>query len=140
MAAASSQCDHCIANIISILKEETMALIRDELMGEIRVIVIENERLLDATEVEQCYREIVEVLNKTRENRVLLNFGKVKYLSSTALGMFIRVLKKCKEYKLTLKLCNLTPDNYQVFTLTGMNKILDIYEDCTQAMDAFKKK
>ena len=117
-----------------------MALIRDELMGEIRVVVIENQRLLDATEVEHCYREIVEVLDKTRECNVLLNFGKVKYLSSTALGMFIRVLKKCNEYKLTLKLCNLTPDNYQVFTLTGMNKILDIYEDSTQAMDAFKKK
>jgi anti-anti-sigma factor len=116
-----------------------MALIRDELTGEIRVIVIENERLLDAAETEQCYREIVDVLDKTRESNVLLDFGKVKYLSSTALGMLIRVLKKCKEYKIRLKLCNLTPDNYEAFTLTGMNKILDISEDSTQAMAAFKK-
>jgi anti-anti-sigma factor len=116
-----------------------MVLIRDELTGEIRVIVIENERLLDAAETEQCYREIVDVLDKTRESNVLLDFGKVKYLSSTALGMLIRVLKKCKEYKIRLKLCNLTPDNYEVFTLTGMDKVLDIYKDSTRAMAAFKK-
>ena len=115
-----------------------MALIRDEVIGEIRVIVVENERLLDATETEQCYREIVEVLDKSREYNLLLDFGKVKYLSSTALGMLIRVLKKCKEYKIAIKLCNLTSDNYQVFTLTGMNKVLDIYEDSAQAMGAFK--
>jgi len=59
-------------------------------------------------ETEQCYREIVEVLDKNQEDNVLLDFGKVKYLSSTALGMLIRVLKKCKEYKIRLKLCNLT--------------------------------
>jgi anti-anti-sigma factor len=116
-----------------------MALIKDELMGEVRVIVIESERLLDAAETDQCYREIVEVLDKSRESNALLDFGKVKYLSSTALGMLIRVLKKCKEYKIRLKLCNLTPDNYQVFLLTGMNKVLDIYEDTTQAIAAFKK-
>jgi anti-anti-sigma factor len=116
-----------------------MALIRDELLDQVRVIVIENERLLDADETDQCYREIVAVLDKTKESNVLLNFGKVKYISSTALGMLIRVLKKCKEYKIRLKLCNLTPDNYEVFTLTGMNKVLDIYEDSTQAMAAFKK-
>jgi anti-anti-sigma factor len=116
-----------------------MALIRDELMDKIRVIVIVNKRLLDAAETDQCYGEIVEVLDKTRESNVLLDFGKVKYLSSTALGMLIRVLKKCKEYKRRLKLCNLTRDNNQVFMLTGMNKVSDIYEDSNQAMAAFKK-
>jgi anti-anti-sigma factor len=116
-----------------------MALIKDELLGGIRVILIDNERLLDGAEIEQCYREIVEVLEKAREYNVLLHFGRVKYLSSSALGMLIRVLKKCKEHKLTLKLCNLTADNYEVFVITGMNKVLDIYKDSTQAMEAFKK-
>ncbi len=116
-----------------------MALVKVELMGGIRVIFIDKERLLDGADIEQCYREIVEVLDKTQERYVLLHFGRVNSMSSAALSMLIRVLKKCKEYKIILKLCNITPDIYQVFTITGMNKILDIYEDSIQAMDAFKK-
>jgi anti-anti-sigma factor len=116
-----------------------MALIKAELMSGVRVIVIDTERLLDVPEIEQCYKEIVDVVDKTQEYNVLLHFGRVKYLSSMALGMLIRVLKKCKEHKVALKICNLSKDNYEVFTLTGMNKVLDIYPDSTQAMAACKK-
>ena len=116
-----------------------MALIKDELMGGVRVILFDTEKLLDAVEIEQCYREIVEVLGKTQEHSVLLHFGRVKFMSSAALGMLIRVLKKCKEYKVLLKLCNISPEEYEVFQITGMNKIFEIHPDAAQAMEAFKK-
>ena len=70
---------------------------------------------------------------------MLLHFGRVKFMSSAALGMLIRVLKKCKEYKVMLKLCNISPEEYEVFQITGMNKIFDIHQDAAKAMDAFKK-
>ena len=116
-----------------------MALIRDELMTGVRVILFDTDKLLDGVEIEQCYQEIVAVLSKTQEHNVLLHFGRVKFLSSAALGMLIRVLKKCKEYKVLLKLCNISPEEYEVFQITGMNKIFDIHQDAAQAMEAFKK-
>jgi anti-anti-sigma factor len=116
-----------------------MALIRDELMGGIRIILFDRERLLEGAEIEQCYREIVAILDKTQERGVLLHFGRVNFMSSAALSILVRILKKCKEYKITLKLCNITPDINQVFAITGMNKIFDIYDDSTLAMEAFKK-
>jgi anti-sigma B factor antagonist len=116
-----------------------MALVKAELMSGIRVILFDTERLLDGVEIDQCYREIVEILDKTKENYVLLHFGRVKFMSSAALGMLIRVLKKCKEFKIKLKLCNISPEEYEVFQITGMNKIFDIHDDASQAMEAFKK-
>jgi anti-sigma B factor antagonist len=116
-----------------------MALIKDELMGGTRVILFDTERLLDGVEIEQCYHEIVGILNKTQEHNVLLHFGRVKFMSSAALGMLIRVLKKCKEFKVALKLCNISPEEYEVFQITGMNRLFDIHDDATQAMEAFKK-
>ena len=108
-------------------------------MGGVRIILFDTERLLDGAEIEQCYREIVDVLNKTQEHNVLLHFGRVKFMSSAALSVLIRILKKCKEFKITLKLCNITPEEYEVFKITGMNKLFEIYDDAAQAMDAFKK-
>ena len=116
-----------------------MTIIKHVVKNEIRIISIDEVRLVDEVALAQCYREIADVLDKTEESCVLLHFGRVTFMSSTALGMLIRVTKKCKEYKIALKLCNIAPDIRQVFKITGLEKVFEIHEDVTQAMDAFQK-
>jgi hypothetical protein len=50
----------------------------------------------------------------------------VEFLSSSALGMLLRVHKRCKDFEISLKLCNLGKDIEKVFKITGLNKVLDI--------------
>ncbi|MBN2577786.1 MAG: STAS domain-containing protein [Pirellulales bacterium] len=116
-----------------------MALIRNELKGEIRLVIIDEARLMETATIEQCYREIADLLDKAEEGHVLIHFGRVTFMSSSALGMLIRVHKKCKEYKIALKLCNIAPTIRQVFKITAIDKILDIYDDSSQALEAFQK-
>ena len=116
-----------------------MAIIKHVVKGEIRVISIDAVRLIDGADLDQCYREIVDVLDKTEESFAVLHFGPVTFMSSAALGMLIRVTKKCKEYKIALKLCNIAPDIRQVFKITGLEKVFDIHEDVAQAVKAFEK-
>ena len=59
-------------------------------------------------------------------------------MSSAALGMLIRVNKKCKEYKVSLKLCGISSDIREVFKITGMDKIFEIHADLSEALAAFK--
>jgi anti-anti-sigma factor len=119
--------------------ENVMALIKHEVKGDVRVIVIDVVRLVDETAIEQCKREIVEVLDKTEESNVLLHFGQINFMSSAALGMLIRINKKCKEYNITLKLCSISSDILQVFKITSLDKIFDIHSDAAGAMESFKK-
>ncbi|MCC6125676.1 MAG: STAS domain-containing protein [Pirellulales bacterium] len=113
--------------------------IRHELSGEVRVIIIDEARLLEGSAIEQCYREILEVLDKTEESNVLLHFGRVTFMSSAALGVLIRINKKCKEYQVALKLCGIAPEIGQVFKITGLDKVFDIQPDLAKAMEAFQK-
>jgi anti-anti-sigma factor len=115
-----------------------MTLVKSELKGEIRVIVIDVQRLVDQAVIDQCYREIIELLDKTEEKHALLHFGRVAFMSSAALGMLVRVSKKCKEYSVTLKLCNISPDIFQVFKITGLDKVFSVYPDASNALEAFK--
>jgi anti-anti-sigma factor len=115
-----------------------MALIKQEVKDEIRIIFIDEVRLVDAAVIEQCRRDIIAALGKTEEPNVLLHFGRVTFMSSMALGMLIRVSKKCKEYEVALKLCNITPDIREVFKLTSMDKLFDIHDDAAGAMAALK--
>ncbi len=116
-----------------------MAIVKTVLKGEIRIISIDEVRLVDGVALDQCYREIMEVLDKSDENCALLHFGRVTFMSSSALGMLIRISKKCKQYKIDLKLCNIAPDIREVFKITGLEKVFDIQKDVPQAMQAFKK-
>ena len=116
-----------------------MRYVKHEVKGEIRVVAIDEVRLVDGPAIEQCYKEIIEVLDKTEECNVLLHFGRVTFLSSAALGMLMRVHKKCKEYKIALKLSNIAPDILRVFKLTGLDKVLEIHDDAASAIEAFKK-
>ena len=115
-----------------------MTLIKQDLKGEIRVLAIDAAQLLDAAVIEQCYREIAAALDGCEESHVLVDFSRVNFMSSMALGMLIRVNKKCKEYKVTLKLCGIAPDIRQVFKITGMDKIFEIHADLGEALAAFK--
>lgn len=118
---------------------EPMAVIKQELKGEVRLLAIDAVRLVDAETIDQCYREIAAVLDKSEESHVLLDFGRVGFMSSMALGMLIRVNKRCKEYKVSLKLCGIAPDIHQVFKITGMDKIFDIHADAASAIAAMKE-
>lgn len=113
--------------------------IRSELMGEVRVIIIDEVRLLDGALIDQCYREIISVIEKTEESNVLLHFGRVTFMSSAALGVLVRINKKCKEFQVSLKLCSIAPDIAQVFKITGLDRVFEIYPDPAQAMAAFQK-
>jgi anti-anti-sigma factor len=115
-----------------------MALVRSEVKGEVLIIFFEESRMVDPLHIEQCYREIIEVLDKSQEPGLLLHFGHVAFLSSSALGILIRISKRCKQYKTTLKLCNIIPNIFQVFKITGLNKVFEIHADAAEALASFK--
>jgi len=115
-----------------------VALIRCEIMGEVRVVFLDEVRLVEGPAIDQCCREILDALNQSEERCVLLHFGRVAFMSSSALGMLIRIHKKCVEYKIALKLSNIAPDILKVFKITSLDKLFDIHADAAAALDAFQ--
>jgi anti-sigma B factor antagonist len=116
-----------------------MALIRCELKDDVRIIFIDDIRLVDGTAIEQCYREIADVLDKSEERNILLHFGRVLFLSSSALGMLIRVKRKCMAFSVVLKLCDIRPEIYEVFKITSLDRVFEIHGDAAEAIEAFKE-
>jgi anti-anti-sigma factor len=58
--------------------------------------------------------------------RLLLDFGNVAYLSSTALGLLLRLRKALHARGGRLTLCNLAPQVYEVFEVTRLHTLFDI--------------
>jgi anti-sigma B factor antagonist len=116
-----------------------VAIIKDTVKNEVRVIFIDTPRLIEGDSIDNCSREIIAIIDKCEEKCAVLHFGQVTFMSSSALGMVLKVNKKCKEFKVDLKLCNISADIKQVFKITGLDKVFSMYDDLDAAIKAFTK-
>ena len=69
--------------------------------------------------------------------KLVLNFDKVEYLSSAALGKLITLDKKVKAQAGRMKLCHIKEGIYEVFKITRLNKVFDIQDDEQSSVDGF---
>lgn len=68
-------------------------------------------------------------INKQLENgqtTFILDFSECKFVDSTGLGVIVAGYKKCLEHGGNIKLRHLNEDVGKIFTLTRLDKVLDI--------------
>ncbi len=106
----------------------------------ILTVVFDDARILDETKLEELGRDLIEALNKTTEERLILDFQNVKFMSSSMLGKLVLVHKKAIEFKVKMKLCSINPEIRQVFKITKLDKLFDIEQDEAAARAAFMKR
>jgi anti-anti-sigma factor len=73
-------------------------------------------------------------------DKVLLDFSSLQQMSSAMLGKILALHKECEGHKITLRLCSMEPHIKEVFTSTGLHKLLKIHDTQESAMAAFRKK
>lgn len=106
----------------------------------ILTIVFDDARILDEAKLEELGKDLLEMLNKTTEERVILDFRNVKFMSSSMLGKLVQTHKKCGEFKVKLKLASIDPEIRQVFKITKLDKLFEIEPDEAAARKAFMRK
>jgi anti-sigma B factor antagonist len=79
---------------------------------------------------------VMSVIEQSEQINMILDFGNVKFLSSAVLGLLLRISKKIYERDSQLRLCNINPKIYEIFKITRLNKIFEIYPDIGSAMEA----
>jgi anti-sigma B factor antagonist len=114
--------------------------VKFEKTEELLVIYLTEAKILNEAGIQRIYKEVVDVLEKTDQKDVIIDFQRVQFMSSAALGMLVRINKKCKQYDCVLKLCRICPEIQKVFEITRLNKVFDIYDDPKDALAAFQKK
>jgi anti-sigma B factor antagonist len=105
----------------------------------ILTIRIEDDRLVDPSILTRLFDDLNALMNKTTEDRVIVDFSPVEFMASSALGKLVQFQKKSKEYNAKVKLAGICPDIYEVFKITKLNKVFDIAKDEATARKAFQK-
>ncbi len=97
------------------------------------IVSFTGEKILEETDIQALQESIMSVVEQAEHINLILDFGNVRFLSSAVLGLLIRVSKRIYERNGQLKLCNISPKIYEIFKITRLNKIFDIYKDIESA-------
>ncbi len=98
------------------------------------VVTFLKEKILEEKDIRRLEESIFPVIERSENIHLVLDFSNVQFLSSSVLGLLLKISKKIYERNSRLALCNINPKIYEIFKITRLNKIFEIYEDIDSAV------
>ena len=99
------------------------------------IITLADEKILEEKDIRALQESIMSVIEQSGRMNLILDFCNVRFLSSAVLGLLIRISKKIYERDGQLRLCNINPKIHEIFKITRLTKVFDIYQDTESAAE-----
>ena len=96
-----------------------------------------DRKILEELAITEIGEEISSLVEAEAGIKLLLDFENVEHLSSAALGMLITVNQAVGHNEGHLVLAEIDPNIYEVFKITRLNKLFEIYETSQEALQKF---
>ncbi len=102
--------------------------------ANVSVIRFKDQKILDPEAIQELGQELFDLVERDERKKLVLNFENVEFLSSAALGKLITFEKKSKRSDAQLILTNISPEIFQVFAITNLDKLFTIKETEVEAL------
>ncbi len=93
---------------------------------DVTIVTFEDQTILEDQQIRKLERALMPVIRDNQDKRLVLNFAKVKFMSSAFLGLLVKVHKRVIEAGGHLQLFNLDPKIQKVFEITQLVRVFDI--------------
>lgn len=107
--------------------------------GDVAIISFSQDHILDAVLIEKMGASLKALVDSEPRTKFVLDFDSVEYLSSSALGMLISLQKKVAIKGGQLKLAGIKDSIMEVFRITKLDEVFDIYKTEGAAVEAFQR-
>ena len=93
---------------------------------DVTLVTFQDENILEEQQIRRLERTLLPVVRQNEQKQLVLNFQNVKFMSSSFLGLLVKIHKRVIEMGGHLQLFNLDPKIHKVFEITQLVKIFDI--------------
>jgi anti-anti-sigma factor len=108
--------------------------LKEDKKGDVLVIKIKGR--LDAISSPSAEKKVFECINNG-QNKLLLDFSGVTYLSSAGMRMLLSTTKKLKTLSGKLIVCSISQNVMDVLKMSGFDHVLDISQSEGEALRRF---
>jgi anti-sigma B factor antagonist len=102
--------------------------------GDVAVVEFQDRKILEELLITKIGDQLTELAASKPSIRLLLSFRNVEHLSSAALGMLITLHHQIKKKDGRLMLADINPQIFQVFEITKLNRLFEIFPTSEQAL------
>lgn len=99
------------------------------------IVTFTDEKILEETDIREVEKSLLSVVEQGDGIHLVLNFDNVKFLSSAVLGLLIRLSRRIYEKDGKLALCGISPKIYEIFKITRLTKVFEIFKDAGAAIE-----
>ena len=117
-----------------------MSSIDTRIEAGILLIYLQDVRIIDERRITSLGQELNELLHETESKRIVLNFQNVGFMSSAMIGKLVEFNKKCNGLGVKLRLCDISENVGEVFSLMRLDKVFQIDKDEEASLKNFSKK
>lgn len=105
-------------------------------MSSIQVHILDATERLDAASVSEFKEDAKEIIQQ-EDSLVIVDFAHTKFIDSAGLGALVSILKSASQQSnVKVALVALSPQINQIFELTKLYRLFDIYANVDEAEDA----
>lgn len=101
---------------------------------EVSVVKFTDEKIMDPARIEQLGKELMRLTDSDQKEKVLINFGNVKFFSSAAINKLIVLEKRMRARGGQMMLSNLRPEVRDLFNLTNLDDLFSIEDEQSDAI------
>ena len=95
--------------------------------------------MVESSSVTDFGDEVIRFLEDHPDRHVLLNFTKVDFMSSAMLSELLRINEVVRRQRGSIRICGLRKEMREVFTITKLDGIFTIHDDCKACLKTYHK-
>jgi len=105
---------------------------------EIVVASLTDEKILEEPQIQALESSFMPLIEQNSPLKLVVDFSQVRFLTSSVLGLLIRLSKKIYESEGVFRLCCIQPKIYEIFKITRLDKIFEIYPTREEALEGLE--
>ena len=105
-----------------------------DIYNENGILFVNIDENFDIGSISNLKDQILESIETQKYNRIILDLTRVRFLDSTAIGIIIKIALNSKEKKARFALINLDENIYKLFTMSNLQRVVQIFSDKKQAI------
>jgi len=106
--------------------------------GDAVQVEFTTRKILDEANIAEIGERLTEIVEKEERPKIIISFSAVDHLSSAALGTLIIINNKVKQRGGQLRLSNINPQIFEVFSITKLDKLFRIYSTVKEAQESLQ--
>jgi anti-sigma B factor antagonist len=106
-------------------------------MWEVTVVDFQDGRLLEVQQIEAIGKELYRLVDEMDVKKLVLDFSKVQFLASAAIGMLMTLHRKSTAIKGSFVICGLRRDLMKVFEIMKLTKVFKFAANENEALALF---